>query len=270
MAIRKMGAVMPDTVKIPGVGPVNKKYAYIGVAAVAGFVGFAYYRSRNSAATDTTATDPNAVDTTSTDPTTYDPSYSGYSADAAGYMGSVPSYYPPYGSSSPISTGAPATDSAWTQATVNYLAEVGVDSQAASHALGLYMADLCMTNQEADYVRQGIAGMNQPPQSHHDIKICPTSPGDPGSGSPTKPSNLHVTGTSKSSVSVAWTAGTGTKYYMLHIDGGGISHSVSTSRTDYTISGLKAKTTYHLTVAGITSTGTTGATSPVSATTKAK
>lgn len=264
---------MPDTIKIPGIGPMNKKYVYVGAAGIAGFVAFAYYRSRQ--AVDTTVDDTtDTTDDTLADDTTYDPAYDGgYVGDVGDsgyYYGSASSYYPPYGSSNPISTGAPATDSAWTQASVEYLAGVGVDSTAASHALGLYMSDQCMTAAEADLVRQAIAGMNAPPQTHHDIKICQVSspPADTAT-KPTAPAGFHVTSTGTTQVGLAWTVMPNVLGYHIKIKGPGFDHTVVTHNTGtYTVGNLHRKSTYQFYVMAYNGAGTGDPSPTVTAKTK--
>lgn len=270
---------MADTVKIPGIGPLDKKYAYVGGAAVAGFVGYAYWRNRQaSAAAATTATDTTATDTTALDAANAaasDPSYAYGTGDGGyAYGGGYPIYQSPINGNYPTPTGgAPSTDPQWTQEAINWLANIGVDSQAASHAIALFMSDMCMTSQEADYVRQAKAGLGDPPQTHHNIQICSTNnPPPTGGGGPIPaPANFHVTGTSKTGVTLSWSAVPGKNVvYLLHGDGGGISHSIGTFKTSFTYGQLKPGTKYNFHVQAV-SDGVNGAASPtVSATTKKK
>lgn len=270
---------MADTVKIPGVGPLDKKYAYVGAVGIAGFVGFAYWRNRKaSAAAATTATDTTATDTTALDAANTaanDPSYAYATGDGGyAYGGGYPIYQSPINGNYPTPTGgAPSTDPQWTQEAINWLANIGVDSQAASHAIALFMSDMCMTSQEADYVRQAKAGLGDPPQTHHNIQICPTSPpgGGGGTGAGVAPTGLHVVSTDKSGVTLAWSSVTGSNpVYLVHVDGGGISHSAGTFKTSYRISGLKKGTHYNFNVRAVVNSVTSPASASVSATTKSK
>lgn len=268
---------MADTVKIPGIGPLDKKYAYIGGAAVAGFVGYAYWRNRQAksaaaAPTDTTATDTTALDAANA--AANDPNFA-YGTGAGGYAygGGSPVYQSPINGWPTTPTGgAPTSDPEWAQAAIEWLANVGVDTQAASHAVSTYLANLCLTPSEADYVRQALAGLGSPPQTHHNVQICSSTPPPPtGGGTAAAPTHLHVVSTDKSGVTVAWTGVTGTNpVYLLHVDGGGISHSVGTFKTSYRISGLRKNTHYNFNVRSVVNSVTSPASASVSATTKSK
>ncbi|MGH3157488.1 MAG: chitinase [Streptosporangiaceae bacterium] len=93
-----------------------------------------------------------------------------------------------------------------------------------------------------------------------------TGPGGGGGGTaPGAPTGLTVTGTTDSSVSLSWTApsGTVTGYYVYENG----SQATSTSATSDTITGLAASTTYTFTVAAYNSVGTGPQSGSVSGTT---
>jgi len=260
---------MADTIKIPGLGPMNKKYAYIGAAGIAGFVAFAYYRSHQSGGEEVVdpAADPTAEDSTAFDPA-YD--YSAYSTDG-GYMGSSPVYYPPYGSSTPPGSGNPTSDPEWNQAAYEILTNRGIESAAASHALSLYMANLCMTAQEADYVRQAIGAIGETPQAHHTIQICPGAPppASGGSGLPPAPSGLKVTSKATTKICLAWTPISGVTEYHIKIKGPGFDHTVATHNNGtYCVGNMHRKSTYQFYVLATNSSGTGPKSATVSAKTK--
>lgn len=267
---------MPDQIKIPGIGPLDKKYAIIGAAGIAGFVGFAYWRNKQAAAVDTTATDTtdtSALDSANAAANDYGFAYGDVGGGGGYAYGGAPIYQSPINGNYPTPTGgAPSTDPEWTQEAISWLGQIGTDTQAASHAIALYMNDQCMTAAEADLVRQAKAGLGDPPQTHHTIQICPpsTTPPPTGGGG-NAPAGLHVVSTDKSGVTVAWSPVTGTNpVYLLHIDGGGISHSVGTFKTSYRIGNLKKSTTYNLNVRAVVGSVTSAASSNVSAKTKSK
>jgi chitinase len=95
----------------------------------------------------------------------------------------------------------------------------------------------------------------------------PAGSGGGGGGTqpPGTPTNLTVTGTTSSSVSLSWTApsGTVTGYY---VDENG-SQAANVTTTSATIAGLAASTTYTFTVIAHNSAGNSPASSQVSATT---
>jgi chitinase len=89
--------------------------------------------------------------------------------------------------------------------------------------------------------------------------------GGGGTSAPAAPTNLAVTGTTSSSVSLSWTAPSGTVTgYLVYENGSQVSTVTATSTT---ITGLAASTTYAFTVAAYNSAGTSPRSSQVSATT---
>ncbi len=259
---------MPDTIKIPGIGPMDKKYAIIGAAGIAGFVGFAYYRSRSAVTEDTSTTD--TTDTTATDSTAFDPAYDYSAYGDSGYSGGSPVYYPPYGSSQPVGTGNPTSDPEWNQKAYETLVDRGIESSAASHALSRFMANLCLTQQEADYVRQAIGAIGDTPQAHHTIQICPDAPGPPANTA-TTPTGFRVAGTDKSGVSLSWTPVTGAQSYIIHIGGGKLNHSIITrNASTYRFGALKKSTTYTFNIKAVVDGKESPASGNVSGKTKSK
>jgi chitinase len=88
----------------------------------------------------------------------------------------------------------------------------------------------------------------------------------PGGGTPPgAPTNLTVTGITSSSVSLSWTAPSGT-VTGYHVDENG-SQATSVTTTSATITGLAASTTYTFTVIAYNSAGNSPASNQVSATT---
>ena len=257
-------------IDVPGIGNVEKKYVYISAAGIAGFVGYMYWRNRQSQSTDTTATDTTA-DTSAADSgasdtgATFDPSAYGYSYD---YSGSAPVYQAPINQTIPVTSGQQiTTDAAWDSAAIAQASDMGADPAALSSALGRFLANLCVSNAQADLVRQAEAMLGRPPQSPNlEIKICPSS-GNGGSA-PTAVSAFHVTQTDKSGISYGWNAVTGADYYHIHIEGNGISHGYNVHATTTRIGSLKSKKKYYAKVHVVVG-GKAGPDTPlISATTK--
>ncbi len=108
----------------------------------------------------------------------------------------------------------------------------------------------------------------QPTYYAADLSLTgPAGSGGGGGGTepPAAPANLTVTGTTSSSVSLSWTApsGTVTGYY---VDENG-SQAANVTATSATITGLAASTTYTFTVIAYNSAGESPASGEVSATT---
>jgi chitinase len=99
-----------------------------------------------------------------------------------------------------------------------------------------------------------------------------TGPAGSGSGSggsqpPSAPTGLTVTGTTSSSVSLSWTAPSGTvSGYYVYENG---SNVATVSGTSDTVTGLAASTAYTFSVAAYNSAGTSAQSSQVNATTSA-
>jgi chitinase len=110
----------------------------------------------------------------------------------------------------------------------------------------------------------------QPTFYADDLELTgPAGSGGGGSGTsaPAAPTGLTVTGTTSSSVSLSWTApsGTVTGYY---VDENGTEVASVTGTTD-TVTGLAASTTYSFTIIAYNSAGSSPTSSAVSATTSA-
>lgn len=91
--------------------------------------------------------------------------------------------------------------------------------------------------------------------------------GTGGGTAPAAPAGLTVTGTTSSSVSLSWTAPTGT-VSGYHVSQNGTQVATVTGTSD-TVTGLTASTTYTFTVSAFNSVGTSGQSNQVSATTSA-
>jgi chitinase len=105
--------------------------------------------------------------------------------------------------------------------------------------------------------------------TYHADDLSLTGPGGGGGGgggtAPGAPTGLTVTGTTASSVSLSWTAPSGTVTgYDVYENG---SQATSTGNTSDTITGLAASTTYTFTVAAYNSVGTGPQSGSVSGTT---
>ncbi len=90
---------------------------------------------------------------------------------------------------------------------------------------------------------------------------------------PTLPSNLSVSATTDSSVSVGWdaasdTGGSGLDQYVISVDGNS-DHTVSAGTTSTTVSGLSAETSYEIGVSAVDGAGNTSDAVSTTATTDA-
>lgn len=160
---------MADTIKLPGMGPTNKKTVYAGLGVLAVAVGIYYYRKRNAAATASTTT----TDGSNIDPATGYETGSPQDLAALAAQGQVPPDYSPgtvvngMGGPTPTYTypaASFATNDQWGQAAESYLvAQVGLDAPTVSAALGAYIAGKALTASQQSVIEQAIAQVGQPP-----------------------------------------------------------------------------------------------------------
>ncbi len=111
-----------------------------------------------------------------------------------------------------------------------------------------------------------VHGWYAQPTYYADALSLTGPPGGGGGGTPPgAPSGLKVTGTTSSSVSLSWTAPSGT-VTGYHVYENGTQTATVTGTTD-TVTGLAASTTYTFTVSAYNSAGTSPQSAQVSATT---
>ncbi len=251
---------MPQ-VNVPGIGPVDKKYVYAGVAVTAGIVGFAYWRARNA------ASEPTTSDYTSGEELATENAYASGSDYA--YDGGVSEYSGATGSQTPVNQDynpAPSTNAEWAQRAVEALSAVGVETLAASAAIGRYIAGLTLTEAQADYIRQARALLGPLPSGDLAIKVAPTqttpTPNDPTptpDATPGKVTGLKTwgNGPSKLTVPLTWTKVPGAHSYRVYRKG--VAYNVGTSLDNQTtIGGLTKNTTYTFYVAAVSQSGKIG------------
>ncbi|RKF26746.1 cellulose binding domain-containing protein [Micromonospora globbae] len=108
-----------------------------------------------------------------------------------------------------------------------------------------------------------VAGTGDP--TNCTVNGGPCGGGGPGPGTPGAPSGLRVTGTTTSSVSLAWNASSGTVTGYRVYEGSTVRATVT--GTSATVSGLAACSAHSYTVAAYNSAGESARSAPVSATT---
>ena len=188
---------MPE-VDVPGVGRVERKYVWGGLAVAASIAAWYWWRARMASSSSTSSTtDPNAID-----PLTGLP----FSAEQNGNTGFV---NPNPVTSIDTRTGNGINDNqAWTADVIEKLGNVGQDPAFVSGVLGKYLAEQPLTSEEANLVRMAWAFSGKPPQGPNNFTLAtgtstPGGSGDtrkgppyPFGGSPDNP-NFAVTGMSK-------------------------------------------------------------------------
>jgi hypothetical protein len=190
---------MPDTVKVPGAGNVNKQWLWVGLAAVSGIAVYAYWRR----GTETPA--PGEGEYSAGDQWSPD-AYAG--ADAPGGE----TYDPNEVTSRFI---APVTNAEWTQRVVDMLANAGYDITFAASVIGKYLSGQALTAAEKLVAQTGIAMMGNPPAGALPIISAP----EPTAGSATKLSKPTMRASAgdprNTNYALAWNAVSGAAFYLV-------------------------------------------------------
>lgn len=160
-----MGAVavtQPDTVNVPAVGAVRKRYVYVAVVVLVAVLGYAYLRRRSSGSAEVL----------------YDPS-TGSVTGGAGYVNPDPQATQ---SGDPIivDDSVIRTDAQWSQRVYDKLVGTGGwEGHFVAVALGKYFGGELLTVQEVEVIRAGI-GLEGPAPSNPPIRMAVSTPiGDP-------------------------------------------------------------------------------------------
>lgn len=163
------------SVDLPVAGPVKKTYLYAGLAAVALYVGYAYWK-RSQAPAAAEFVDPELTD------------YSGgVQTGGSGSTTGGLAYQPEDPSDTDPDDMPPATNAAWTQRAVSYLSQINYDAQVVAAALGKYLARLPLVPAEADIVRTAEGSIGKPPVGEFQIIMVPNPPTPPPPPPPPPP-----------------------------------------------------------------------------------
>jgi hypothetical protein len=206
---------MAETEKLPGIGKVKKTWVYVGIAAVAVIVGFAYYRHRQAGGSSSST----AAAAAATDPATGYPTgsaqdlaalqaqseassgYGSYGGSSTGTDTGQQLYYDPadglYDLTSPYTgtttgtgTGTTGTantgpgtftdDAYW----VSYAEEnvTGYAASAVQGALAAYLAGIPLTTTQMSIYQAAIAVAGQPPSPGPTPTLATQSTSGTGSG----------------------------------------------------------------------------------------
>lgn len=221
---------MAETVELPAIGRVDRRWLWAGGAAVAAILVYAYWRNAQ----------------TGDDELVIDPS-----TGAAGEGGAAPA--PNAGGSvdaSPGGSGTPTTNTEWTQAAITALVEVGYEPGHVATVLGKYLGKQPLTADEQDLVRTVWAIMGKPPEGSFPLNPTPEpdpTP-DPTPKPPPAPPGLRVASTAKNVVVLEWNPAAGATRYELQRTSPTVGSMVATDGTEFTFWGLKPNTSYRFQV----------------------
>lgn len=134
---------MAETVDVPKIGNVDKKWVWVAVAGAGTFVGIAWWRRYQASKSAAAVIDP-----------------------ATGSVGNTGFVNPnPVGPDSSVNQppAAAANNQEWTQRVIADLGNIGLDASFVSAVIGKYLAGQVLTADEADIVRQAWAFEGKPP-----------------------------------------------------------------------------------------------------------
>jgi len=257
-------------IRLPGVGPVSKKWVVIVLAGSAATIGYIVIRKRSAnAAAASTATDTGTTDTSTIDPLTGDIAGSAQdqadlAAMQAGGYGNSLGGYGTYGGEyveTPPGTQLPGaggftTNGEWAQQAEQDLGGLGIDEATLSAALGAYLTGRTLTAGQQSLTDQAIAEEGYPPVAGPGgyPPAMKTGGGGGGGGTqkPGTPKLQAATDVTTTTATVHWDKVTGATSYAVALAG---RAPATVSGTSHTIAGLKPKNSYTYHVAARNSAG---------------
>lgn len=199
---------MPDTIKVPGIGPVKKNYVYVAGAGLAAYVGYAWWTRGGGLA-------PAPVEEVPVDefgderitPTTID------TYDVA------------------VDTRTGLIDNAeWSQFAISHLAGLGYDSTVVSTAIGRFLARKPLNKVDVDLARQAWAVAGEPPEGRPWTIIEETTPAAVAPGPIT---GLKIAGKGSDWIAISWDATEGAAGYEVRRDGGGVARKDASMKAHF-------------------------------------
>jgi hypothetical protein len=251
-----MGA-LDGTIKTP-IGTVEKKTALIlgGGVVVLGII--VWYRQKQM------DTSSGTIPEAEINPATGYPY--GSAEDAAALAAQNAYVSPPAnggggGTSTYPTTNGYTSNSQWVQGVIEYMVGHDLIDEPAqlSAALGKYIIGAYVTDTENSLIQQAIAVQDFPPVSGPNgyppsvNKTPPNGAPTTTTGEPAAPHLHHVT-TQRTSAILQWNPAANAAKYIVYQSGGKTVASNVTG-TSYTVTGLKADTSYSFSVASVNSAG---------------
>lgn len=227
---------MAETVDVPAVGSVKKKYVLMSAALVAGIVGYAWWKRGTAAPVDV-------------------PAYTGADVSADGIAdtaGGVAGGSANSGGADHNDGGLITSDSQWAQRAGEMLSGA-YDPAAVAEALGAYLTHQPLTTQQAAIVRAAIGMLGYPPGGAYAV----TTGGGVTPSALTEPKGLHVRSRTGDTVTLQWDTVAGAANYRLFREG--VSENVGASNDPIQgVAGLRPNTAYRFRVAAVDASGKTG------------
>lgn len=227
---------MADTVSVPAVGDVKKKYVMISGALVAGIVGYAWWKRGTAAPADVPAY------------TEEDVTADGVADTAGGSAGGSANS----GGADHNDEGVITSDSQWAQRASEILSGA-YDPAAVAEALGAYLTHQPLTTAQAAIVRAAIGQFGYPPGGAYAVNTG----GGTNPSALTEPKSVHVRSKTGSMITLQWNPVAGASYYRLFQEG--VSENVgATNDPIQGVGNLRPNTSYRFRVAAVDAHGKTG------------
>lgn len=232
-------ALTAGTVKLPGIGPVKKAYLYVGIGAVGVLAAYLMYR-RQQSLDDASSTPADAdLGTGLTTPGAGSDVYQG--ANAGGSPSTDPDIEP-----------MPRSNVEWTQQVLDYFS--WLEPNFVSSTVGKYLSRQKLSSDEGNFIRQAWAARGKPPEGPDTFTLTDdgNSPGTPPPpNNATKIAGLHVSGATKTTITISWGfEGQKPDYIKVYKNGVPLSNDLYGTYTVFKLTGLKPGTKYNLSVRG--------------------
>jgi len=211
---------MPDTVKLPYVGPVRRNALYVAAAAILGYVGYAWWRSRSDSIGEGEAVATQPADEFGDD----------FSSEAGG-----PTSGPATSGSgggfqlvAPDGEIPPSSNAEWTARAISALGDIGYEPSAVASAIGKYLARKGLTQAEAELINVARARLGPPPIGDFPVTMVeptPTPPvvtppvTKPRVTPPKAPTGVRVVSATRNTITLRWNGVSGATMYQTHMDG---------------------------------------------------
>lgn len=199
---------MAETIDVPALGTIPKKYVVIGGSVAAGIVAYAWWNAGRGTAEE----EPLPVDVGDT----------GIPTD--GYVNPAPGGSSTSGGEIDPSTLPPTTNDEWMRRAVAALEGIGYDPRTVADVLGRYLGRQYVTTAQADIIRTALAFVGPVPVGNFSILLEPIGP-----VTPTRPPVVDPPVVTPPVVTPPPTSG-GTPPYIVH-----------TAKSGETLSGIAAK-----------------------------
>jgi len=232
-----------DTVELPGIGKVERRWLYVGGALVAGIAGYAWWSRRGAPVVDSAVSEGVVSDDTIGEPVQGNVQYAGAVNEDVEVID---------------------TNAEWAQHAVDLLEQNGYERSTVSSALGEFLSRRALDASETNIVQAALAVAGPPPQGEY--AIIPEVGSKPPATTFAAPTGLIVTRNYGGKIVIDWNAVEGAPKYRVTVvnkTAGGTGGATVTA-SSYTRSVTRGAT-YVFTVQAVDAAGNRGPSASVTA-----